>query len=263
MLTIDNLFFRYDDVDIINNFNLRVDQGEMLALVGPNGTGKTTLIKLISGVLKPERGSIKVFNNDLSSIKPSDRGKLVSVVPQNPLLPLDFRVLDLVMMGRNPYLGLLQWEGKKDVAIARWAMSVTKVCHLENRLINTLSGGERQRVLIAMSLTQKAPLILLDEPTSNLDLGHQTGVMDLIKSVQQEMCVTVIMAMHDLTLAAQYSKRLIILTKNRPMIDGTPENILTSEILSDIYQTSVGILTNPQQGTPVVIPLSDYLATDG
>ena len=214
MLTIDNLFFRYEDADIINGFNLRVEQGEMVALVGPNGTGKTTLIKLISGILKPLRGSIKVFDTDLSSIKPTDRGKLVSVVPQNPLLPLDFRVLDLVMMGRNPYLGLFQWEGVKDFEIARWAMSVTKVCHLENRLINTLSGGERQRVLIAMALTQKSPLILLDEPTSNLDLGHQTSIMDLIKSIQQEMCVTVIMAIHDLTLAGQYNKRLIMLAKN-------------------------------------------------
>jgi len=262
LLTIDNVFFRYNDVDIINDFNLRVQQGEMLALVGPNGTGKTTLIQLISGVLQPVKGTIRIFNNNLSSIKPIDRAKLVSVVPQNPILPADFKVLDLVMMGRNPYLGLLQWEGLKDFEIARWAMSLTNVCHLENRLINTLSGGERQRVLIAMALTQKSPLLLLDEPTSNLDLGHQTRVMDLIKSIQQEMNVTVIMAMHDLTLAAQYNKRLIMLVENGTRIDGTPENLLTSEILSDIYGTSVGILANPQQGTPVVIPLSDYLTRD-
>ncbi len=257
MLTVENLHFTYKDERILNGFDLQVRDGELVGIVGPNGAGKTTLLRLISGVLKPSRGVIRINGDDLAALKPTSRAKLVSVVPQNPQLPLSFKVLDLVLMGRNPHLGLLQWEGRRDMEISRWAMEMTDVWYLADRRISTLSGGERQRALVAMALVQEAPLLLLDEPTSSLDLAHQTEIMDLVRDVQQKRGGAVVVAMHDLTLAAQYCDRLAMLAEGRRYSDGPPGEVLTTENISRVYGASVVVLSHPQGGTPVVLPISN------
>ena len=256
MLVVEDLQFAYKDRPIVRDLSLEVGDGELVGLVGPNGSGKTTLLRLISGVLRPSMGRISVNGTNVATLRAGKRAALVSVVPQNPQLPLSFRVLDLVLMGRNPHLKLLQWERRRDLEVSTRAMELTDTEHLADRTVGTLSGGERQRAVVAMALAQEAPVMLLDEPTSNLDLAHQTGIMDLVKSVQRQRGGGVLVAMHDLTLAAQYCDRLVMLAEGRSYAEGPPAAVLTAENISRIYGADVFILPHPQAGTPVVLPVS-------
>ena len=256
MLILENIHFAYDHHLILQGLDLEAREGEMVGIVGPNGTGKTTLLRLISGVLSPSNGCITVDGADIATLKADQRARLVSVVPQNPQLPLSFRVVDLVLMGRNAHLKLLQWEGRRDLEIARQAMELTDTWHLAHRPIGSLSGGERQRALVALTLAQEAPVMLLDEPTSSLDLAHQTAIMDLVRDVQRQRKATVVVAMHDLTLAAQYCHRLVMLVGGRSYAEGTPDAVLTAENISRVYGAEVFVLPHPQGATPVVLPVS-------
>ena len=257
MLLVDNIHFSYKDASILEGLKLEVQGGELLGLVGPNGAGKTTLLKLISGVLTPSLGRVIIDGTDLGALKPFQRAKLVSVVPQDAELPLSFKVQELVLMGRNPHLKLLQWEGPEDLEVARQAMEMTDTLSLSDRDVGTLSGGERQRVVVAMALAQEAPVMLLDEPTASLDLAHQTGIMDLVRDVQRQRGGAVVVAMHDLTLAGQYCDRLVMLASGRSYSQGPPEAVLTRENVSKVYGTEVFILSHPHRGTPVVLPVSN------
>ena len=256
MLIAENLHFTYQDSRVLAGLDLRVDAGELVGLVGPNGAGKTTVLRLISGALRPAVGHVSIGGIDLSTLTAAERAKLVSVVPQNAQLPLSFDVLDLVMMGRNPYLKILQWESQADLEIVRRAMEMTETADLADRPVRTLSGGERQRAVVAMAVAQETPVMLLDEPTSNLDLGHQTGVMDLVRNVQRRRGGSVVVAMHDLTLAAQYCDRLVMLSEGRVHAQGRPEAVLTTQNISEVYRTEVFILPHPKEGKPVVLPVS-------
>ena len=262
MLVVDNIHFAYKDRPVLQGLDMSAQGGELVGIVGTNGAGKTTLLRMISGVLAPSQGCISVNGTDLATLKAGQRARLVSVVPQNPQLPLSFRVLELVLMGRNPHLKLLQWEGRRDLAIARRSMELTDTWHLADRAVGSLSGGERQRALVATALAQDAPVLLLDEPTASLDLAHQTGVMDLVRDVQRRRGGTVVVAMHDLTLAAQYCDRLVMLDGGRSYAQGPPGTVLTIENISNVYGASVFILPHPQGGTPVVLPVADGPAQD-
>ena len=256
MLVAEDIHFAYKGQSVFHGLNLTGQEGELVGIVGPNGAGKTTILKLISGVLKPSLGRITINGTDLATLNGGERAKLVSAVPQNPLLPVGFRAVDLVLMGRNPYLKLFRWEGVRDLEIAREVMKLTHTWHLADRFIGSLSGGERQRALVAMALAQEAPLLLLDEPTSSLDLAHQTGIMDLVRDLQQQRGGTVLLAMHDLTLAAQYCDRLVLLEEGRTYAAGPPEVVLTRENIARVYGAEVAVLPHPQDGTPVVLPLT-------
>ena len=263
MLVVEDLHFAYNGRSILERLSLDAQEGELVGVVGPNGSGKTTLLRLVSGVLKPSQGRVWIKGVDLATLKTSQRATLVSVVPQNPQLPMNFKVLDLVLMGRNPHLKLLQWEGRRDLEITRNAMELTDTGHLADRTLGSLSGGERQRAVVAMALAQEAPVMLLDEPTSSLDLAHQTGIMDMVRDVQRQRGGTVVVAMHDLTLAAQYCNRLAMLADGRSYTEGPPEAVLTIENISKVYGSGVAILPHPQGGTPVVLPLSKGRSVDG
>lgn len=266
MLIVENLHFGYNGNSILQGFTLEARPGEIVGIVGPNGAGKTTVLRLISGVLKAALGSIRVDGSELTTLGAAQRGRLVSVVPQSPRLPLNFKLLDMVLMGRNPHLKLLQWEGRRDLEIARRAMELTDVWDLADRAVGTLSGGEQQRAVIALALAQEAPVMLLDEPTSSLDLVHQTRIMDLVTDVQGRRGDTVVMAIHDLTLAAQYCDRIVMLADGRDYADGPPSNVLTADNISSVYGAEVFILPHPQGGTPVILPRSNRdrdTATDG
>ena len=263
MLTVKDLHFSYNGTPVLTGFGIEVSQGEMVGIVGPNGAGKTTVLRLISGVVSPDRGSIGVDGSELGDLSAAQRGRLISVVPQNPRLPPNFKLLDLVLMGRNPHLKLLEWDGRQDLEVARMAMEMTDIWHLADRAVGTLSGGEQQRAVVALALAQEAPIMLLDEPTSSLDLTHQTGIMDLVTELQRHRKGTVVMAIHDLTLAAQYCDRLVMLSDGRGYADGAPSDVLTADNVSTVYGAEVFILPHPQGGTPVVLPRSNRDGVDG
>ena len=240
----------------IRGINLDASEGELVGLVGPNGAGKTTLLRLLSGSLTPSRGTIEISGVDIGSLNASERAKLVSVVPQNPQLPLTFSVLNLVLMGRNAHLKLLQWESLRDIEIARKVMEMTDIWRFRDREIESLSGGERQRVVVALALAQQAPVMIMDEPTASLDLGHQAGIMDLVRNLQHQGDGAIVLAMHDLTLAAQYCDRLVMVTDGRVFVQGKPKAVLTTEIISEAYGAEVQILSDPRSGNPVVVPVA-------
>ena len=255
MLTLNEIRFEYGDGPVLNGLDLSVSEGEIVGLVGPNGSAKTTALRLVSGAIRPSGGSILIDGTDLDRLGARERGRLVSVVPQDPQLPLSFTVNELVMMGRTPHLRLFQWEGRRDYEIAWTAMQRTAVAHLADRSLETLSGGERQRAVIAMALAQEAPLLLLDEPTSSLDLAHQIAVMELVRGLHRDREGAVLVAMHDLTLAARYCSRVVMLAEGSAYAEGAPGEVLTPDNISAVYGVEVVVMPHPTEGTPVVVPI--------
>jgi iron complex transport system ATP-binding protein len=239
---------------VTEDMTLEVRPGEMLGLVGPNGCGKSTIIKALSRVLLPYSGNILVNGRNISRIPRIELARLIGVVPQIPLLPSGFTAFEIVLMGRNPHLGLLQYEGPKDMAIAREAMGKTSTRHLAHRRIGELSGGEIQSVVIARVLAQQTEAVLLDEPTANLDIGRQVETLDLIKGLCRKDRLTVVIALHDLNLAAQYCDRLILIDKGKIHCQGRPGEVITVENIVQVYGSGSCIYSHPLSGLPVVLP---------
>tara|TARA_B100000686_G_scaffold205225_1_gene212039 strand:+ start:915 stop:1715 length:801 start_codon:yes stop_codon:yes gene_type:complete len=259
---INDLEFSYSDLNVINGITTEIQSGEIISIVGPNGAGKTTLIKIIDGLIKPSRGGVWIHNREIHKLSSRNRSRLISYVPQNPRLPGNMKLIDFVLLGRNPHLSLAQWENEKDIRTAIAAMELTEVSHLGDRNLEEMSGGELQMGMLSLALTQESPIMLLDEPTSNLDLSHQAKIMSLIKKTHQTKNGVTILAIHDLTLAAQYTNRVILLSEGRIYADGTPSEVLTVENLSATYGANVVIIPHPSGGTPVVLPvIENYPST--
>lgn len=255
MLELNGICFSYGDRLVLRGINLEVDEGEMVALVGPNGSGKSTLLKIICGILNPSSGDVRWGGQALVPLSPRERAQLVAVVPQTPNIPGTFTALELTMMGRTPYLGLLQAESSRDLEIVQQAMELTGTWELANQPMDKLSGGERQRVLIARALAQETPLLLLDEPTASLDIAYQVAVLDTVRAIQKERGGAILVAIHDLTLAAQYCHRIALLRDGVVYAQGNPREVLTSANVLEGYSTQVYILEHPVSGKPVVLPL--------
>ena len=254
-LEIREVCFRYGHTPILDQVSLDAAAGEMLGLVGPNGAGKTTLLRIVSGTLRPQAGRVYLGGSEVAKLSSRDRARRVATVQQSPAVPTGFTALDVVLMGRNPHLGLLQWEGASDLEVARRVMERTSTDGFADRPIASLSGGERQRVFIARALAQEAPLLLLDEPTAHLDIGFQPVVLDLIQNIQREAGVSVVAAMHDLSLAAQYCRRIAVLHKGSIYALGEPNDVITTDVVSAAFGAEVSIVRHPVHGTPVVLPI--------
>jgi len=239
---------------VVENMMLEAKPGETLGLVGPNGCGKSTIIKALSRVIQPQSGNIFVNNRDISLIPRMELARMLGVVPQIPLLPSSFTAFEIVLMGRNPHLGLLQHEGPKDMAITWESMVKTSTQHLAQRRIGELSGGEIQSVVIARVLAQQTKALLLDEPTANLDIGRQIEMLDLIKGLCHKNGFTVVIALHDLNLAAQYCDRLILIDKGRIHCQGGPGEVITAENIVKVYGSGSYIYSHPLSKLPVVLP---------
>jgi iron complex transport system ATP-binding protein len=247
--------FAYGQRSILNDINLEARFGEVIGLVGPNGSGKTTLLRIASGSLAPQKGSVYIQGRELPSLRPKDRARLVAMVHQSPAVPPGFTALEVVLMGRNPHLGFLQWEGPKDIEVCRQVMELTETWEFADRPVSALSGGELQRVFIARALAQETPVLILDEPTSHLDISFQTNVLDMIETIRRKTRITVLVAMHDLTLAAQYCSRIVALHQGAIVASGDPSDVLTVEVVSKVFGASVSIIEHPVHNTPVVLPV--------
>jgi iron complex transport system ATP-binding protein len=240
---------------ILNNINLSFEKGKFYSIVGPNGSGKTTLLKNILKLIEVDKNTIFIDNKEVTQLKSNELSKLVSYVPQNTNIEFNFSVLDIVMMGRNPYLKRFQSESKNDYEIAEKAMNITQIWDLKDRGINTLSGGERQRVIIARALTQSTDIILLDEPISQLDIHHQINLMNLLKELTEKMNITVITVIHDLNYAIQYSDYLVFLDKGKVFSCGYPEEVITKENLKKVYNMDFHIMKNSLTNKPIILPI--------
>ena len=238
---------------VVKDLTFQVMPGEMVGLIGPNGCGKSTIIKAISRVIPLQSGKILLDGKDVFKIPRGDLARLLGVVPQMSILPSAFTAFEVVLMGRNPHLGLLQYEGARDLAITWRAMEMTATHTLAERKVGELSGGEIQRIVIARVLTQEPKSILLDEPTANLDIRHQVEILDLIKNLCLENNLTVVIALHDLNLAAQYCDRLVLINNGQVHAQGTPEEVINSQNIKEVYGADGCVYTHPVNGLPAVL----------
>jgi iron complex transport system ATP-binding protein len=252
LLSIDDVTIRYEARTVLRHISLDVNAGEVLALIGPNGVGKSTLIRACGGSLKPIGGRIAIDGQDTYRLRVEDRAKLIAVVPQAVRLPDTFTVFETVLMGRTPYLGWLGRESEKDRSAVQAALDRTSTLDLADRPIGELSGGEQQRVLIARALAQSARILLLDEPTAHLDLKHQANILSLVCDLAHEENYAVLIALHDLNLAAQYADRVALLSNGAVGAIGTPEEVLTEENLSPAYGLRITVYEHPAHGAPLV-----------
>ncbi|MCY3563448.1 MAG: ABC transporter ATP-binding protein [Acidimicrobiia bacterium] len=239
---------------VVDGVSLRVDRGEWLGLIGPNGAGKTTLLRAITGGATIETGEVSYGAGDLSQLGARRRARLMAVVPQHPVVPWGMAVADYVLLGRTAHMGWLGRETSHDLDVARRAVVEMGLEKLSTRRLDELSGGELQRAVLARALTQAAPLLILDEPTSSLDVGHGQQMMEMVDRLRGEQGLTVISALHDLTLAAQFCDRLVMMAGGKAILEGPPGAVITERSLRDHYGASVRVLTGPDFGV-VVIPL--------
>jgi iron complex transport system ATP-binding protein len=248
-----NVSLGYRHRPVLSDLSFHVMPGEIVGLIGPNGSGKSTVIRALTRIIAPQRGQILLDGHDILTIDRQRLARLLGVVPQLPLLPSAFTGFEVVLMGRNPHLGLFEHEKGQDVEIAWRAMEMTGTQDLARRSVGELSGGQIQCLLIARVLAQETDAILLDEPTANLDIGRQIEILDLIKGLCRRQNLAVLAALHDLNLASQYCNRLVLISNGRLYRHGTPSEVVTSQNIAEVYGADHCVYSHPVNGLPVVL----------
>jgi iron complex transport system ATP-binding protein len=256
LLKVNELSGGYDKKVVVKDISLEIKRGDFLGIIGPNGSGKSTLLRLMSRVLIPLKGRIALTGEDIFQMKLKEFCRKVAFVPQDTLINFSFSVEEIVLMGRIPHLGRLQFESKKDFSIAQNALFLTDTLYLKEKQIDEVSAGERQRVIIAKALAQEPMLLFLDEPTSHLDIGHQIQIMDLLKKLNRRNNLTIIMVLHDLNLASEYCERIVLLNEGVIFKEGSAEAVLTYQNIESVYKTIVVVSKNPVSGKPYVVLVS-------
>ncbi|RBP44981.1 ABC transporter ATP-binding protein [Garciella nitratireducens] len=255
ILKIQDLVVAYGDKKIIDGLNLSIYQGEFVGIIGPNGTGKSTLVRAITNILDYQDGSIWIKGSLNKKLSKRQLAKLVAVVPQEFHIEYAFTNYDIVMMGRNPHIDRKHRLGQRDHKIVKEAMIMTNTWKFRDNFFHELSGGERQRVIIARAIAQQPSIILLDEPTSHLDIHHQLEVMELISQLKRKRGLTVVAVLHDINMAARFSDRLILLSQGKAIVQGSPEEVIQEENLSKVYHMEMMVRDNRILGKKEVIPL--------
>ena len=252
-----DLTVAYGKQTVVHAFTETVRSGEWLGLIGPNGAGKSSLLKAVVGVIE-SRGDIVVDGSPLGLRSRSRRAALIAYVPQEPMMPSDMTGFDYVLLGRAPYVGYFGTESKHDRAMVADVLDRLELGEFAQRKLGRMSGGEKQRMVIARALATEAPILLLDEPTSALDIGHQQQALELVTRLRADHGLTVISAMHDLTLAGLYSDRLVLLHEGVVAASGTPEQVLRPDVLAEFYGVRVTV-HREDDGTIVVVPRRELL----
>jgi len=252
-LRIQKLSFRYDSIQALEGVEFSVSSGDVVGILGPNGSGKTTLLKTINRTLRPAIGSIYIDGANIESMRPIDVARKVAVVPQEGRTNLNLTALEIVLLGRIPYLRPLQPESIADVEIARRAMESTGCFNLAPRRFDQLSGGEKRRVVLARALAQEPRLLLLDEPTMNLDVNNQIELMESIIRLSKEREITVLSVFHDLNLAVRYSNNILLLKQGKVVALGTPETVVTRENLRAVFGVEAEIRKHPTTRLTVTV----------
>lgn len=237
---------------VLDEVALALPAGSFTAVIGPNGAGKSTLLGAVAGLVA-HTGDIRINGRSTRSLRRKDRAKELALVPQVAVVPDDMPVLEYVLLGRTPHIAYWSRETGADIEAARAALAALDALDLADRLLGELSGGERQRILLARAVAQEAPFLLLDEPTTHLDIGHQVGVLDLAERLRAEHGRTLLVALHDLTLAGQYADTIILLDAGRIVASGPPAEVLAEPVLAARFGATLAVLSDPA-GRPVVVP---------
>jgi iron complex transport system ATP-binding protein len=255
-LILKEVSFSYGNCWSLEGISFGLEKGELVGMIGPNGSGKSTLLRIMDGLIRTDTGEVLLLNRPISSYRRYEVARQIAMVPQESIFRFAFSAIEVVLMGRFAHRGLFPFEGKEDLEIARESMRLTGTLDLERRSIHELSGGEKQRVLIARALTQKAQFILLDEPTSQLDIRHKVEIFELIASLARTQGFGLVVVSHDISLAAQYCHRMLLLHEGRMFRIGSPDEVVTTDTISEVYQCPVMVDKNPITRTPRVTVLS-------
>ncbi|WP_309124156.1 ABC transporter ATP-binding protein [Arthrobacter sp.] len=260
-LSAKDLSLAYDNRTVVENLTVEVPEGKVTVIVGANACGKSTLLRGLARLLKPAGGTVLLDGKDIHSLSTRSVAKTLGLLPQTPVAPDGIAVVDLVGRGRYPHQGWFrQWNADDDAAVAS-ALRVTDTLELADRNVDELSGGQRQRVWIAMALAQQTDILLLDEPTTFLDLAHQVEVLDLITDLNRSAGTTVAIVLHDLNLAARYADHLIALKGGRIVAEGAPSAVVTEETVAEVFGLESRVMPDPISGTPMVVPVGRHHAT--
>ncbi|MDU1321180.1 MAG: ABC transporter ATP-binding protein [Clostridium botulinum] len=254
MINIQDFTIGYSNKVIVKNFNLQVDKGDMLTIIGPNGSGKSTVLKAIGRLLKPMEGIIHLDGKLLWDMSNKDIAKEMACLSQHNSAPKDMTIRRIVGFGRNPHKAWFESLNKDDEEIIDWALENTNLKHMENKKITSVSGGERQRTWLAMALAQKPKVLLLDEPTTYLDINNQIEILELVRRLNENLKLTVVMVLHDLNQAAKYSNRVLVLKNGEIQALGKPEEILNKKLIRDVYSVDMNILKNQFGEKLIFIP---------
>ncbi len=250
----EKLTLAYDQRTITEGLSIAVPDNSFTVVVGPNACGKSTLLRALSRMLKPAAGSVMLDGADISDLPAKKLARTLGLLPQSSIAPDGITVADLVARGRYPHQGLLRQWSKEDEQVVQESMAATGVEDLADRFVDELSGGQRQRVWIAMALAQQTPLLLLDEPTTYLDIAHQIEVLDLCASLHEEQGRTLVAVLHDLNHAARYATHLIAMRDGSVVAEGAPGDIVTAQLVEDVFGMPCRVIEDPESGTPLVVP---------
>tara|TARA_R110002124_G_C8968918_1_gene514839 strand:- start:3535 stop:4347 length:813 start_codon:yes stop_codon:yes gene_type:complete len=254
-LRADNVTLNYGGRDIVSNVSVGIPDGKMTVIVGANACGKSTLLRGLSRLLRPASGRVMLDGRDIHSLQSKEVAQLVGILPQSPIAPEGITVRDLVARGRYPHQGWFQQWSPSDEAAVEHALNATDTAELASRRIEELSGGQRQRVWIAMALSQNPDILLLDEPTTFLDVRHQLDALDVLADLNRERGTTVVMVLHELNLAARYADHMILMCEGRILAQGTPSEVVTAERMREAFGLEAQIIDDPVSHSPMVIPL--------
>lgn len=254
MLKVSDFKIGYEDKVIVKDFNLHVKKGDMITIIGPNGSGKSTVLKAIGRLIKPMNGCVYLDKKLLWDMKCKDIAKEMACLSQRNMAEGDMTIRKLVSFGRNPHKAWFERLNKEDEDIIDWAIEKTNLKHMENKKIISVSGGESQRAWIAMALAQKPKVLLLDEPTTYLDINNQIEILELVRELNENLKLTVIMVLHDLNQAAKYSNKVLVLKSGEIQAIGRPEDVLNEELIKNVYNVEMNILRNQFGEKLIFIP---------
>lgn len=257
-LTVTQLTAGYGESDILTDLDLAVPPGKITVIVGANACGKSTLLRAMSRLLTPRHGQVQLNGKSVHNTPPRELAQTLGLLPQSPIAPEGITVADLVSRGRHPHQGLFSRWTKRDDEAVQAALDATRTADLADRPVDELSGGQRQRVWLAMALAQETEILLLDEPTTFLDINHQIEVLDLLTDLNHARETTVVMVLHDLNLAARYADHLVAVSDGRIHIAGTPEAVLTEETVRQVFGLESRVIADPISGRPMMLPIGRH-----
>ncbi len=256
---ISNLCLGYGKKTVIKDFTIDIEKGQMVSIIGPNGSGKSTVLKSLAKLLEPQEGIVYIGKNNITHMSNKEVSTSVSILLQHNTYPADISARDLIYYGRLPHKKWYQTKDQEDEKIIDWVIKNTNLEELQYKKINCLSGGERQRVWLGVALAQQPKILLLDEPTTYLDISYQLELLELVKMLNQRSDMTVVMVLHDLNQASKYSNRVIVLKEGQIVADGDPKEILNKELIRKVYNVESRIYYDEVDGHPIIIPNKNNL----